>query len=538
MIFNVFSDLQSGGDIDAKILAQLFQSPPHDLWLYSYQNTSIRNADISIHIDYVNPVALNMSTINVLIVALHSRLRNIKDYLSKIDYVLCKTDATEEHFHELVEGMKKKPRIEYVGWTSFTKDGNNNLKARNKPLFYTYVDDMNVEKCIELVKDWPLSNNKLTVYSFMSKDNPRVLDLMTMDKINFFVDYDISKVLKNSIYIVLEKNKFPIDIYEELSSGNVVLVPDKAPYNEFIKRRLVKAYSLKNVKWLNEQDGDYFEKIFQKSKENFYQLKKDFFERTIQFFTKLLKRMEESPEPEKTCFDVEPRVSIITPTYNRSNLFHLAIENWERIEWSNKEWIIIDDTDDSREKEYMAKFKDKLSSLENIHYITLDSKHTIAEKRNIGIEKATGEFIMCMDDDDFYPAKTITNRLDKMGNLDCLYCSSIACYDIIQKSSFINTPSIYDLYYKRISEASLFFRKEFWENKPFNVSVEKGEGEDFIKGRLDRCKEVDWKGVFISLRHDKNISEKENPLTEPNGCHFVDEEWGFTQKFLDSNKYT
>ena len=138
-----------------------------------------------------------------------------------------------------------------------------------------------------------------------------------------------------------------------------------------------------------------------------------------------------------------------------------------------------------------------------------------------------------MDDDDFYPPNVIENRLKTIDRYDCSYCSSIACYDIYRKNSFMNGPNIFEAYYNRVSEATLFFKKQFWYKKRFIEDGSLGEGREFIKGRYQQCIELDWKGCIISLIHGSNVSQKKQPLQDPNGCHFLNDEWGMTEEFLN-----
>ena len=122
-------------------------------------------------------------------------------------------------------------------------------------------------------------------------------------------------------------------------------------------------------------------------------------------------------------------------------------------------------------------------------------------------------------------------------HLNCSFASSIACYDIYRKYSFINTPSIFDPPHKRVSEATLFFKRSFWEDRKFPNNINIGEGEGFIEGRYVECLEVDWRGSIISLLHTSNISGKRTlgnnyqSQDEPNGNHFMNDEWGMNEEF-------
>jgi hypothetical protein len=273
------------------------------------------------------------------------------------------------------------------------------------------------------------------------------------------------------------------------------------------------------------------------SRKLFLDNQREFLENFTRLMTKLFKSILDNPEklldnpeklldnPEKQLInniDKRPLVSIITPTYNRSRFFKVALFIWNSLTYENREWIIVDDGD-----ELIDLPKDP-----RIIYLKLDSRLNIGVKRNIAVENSSGDYILCMDDDDFYPANIIENRLSTLGDYDCSYSSAIACYNIIRGISFINTPPLYDPPHKRVSEATLFFKRGFWLERGFPTQKTLGEGEEFIEGRYQKCKELDWLGTIISLIHTDNISRKTHSMNEPNGNHWKNESWGLTENFI------
>lgn len=89
------------------------------------------------------------------------------------------------------------------------------------------------------------------------------------------------------------------------------------------------------------------------------------------------------------------KVSVIIPTYNRSELLKKAIESLENQSHQNFEIIIIDDcsTDDTAE---VVRGMDD----ERIIYLRHDTNKGGSEARNTGIKQATGSFIGFLDSDD------------------------------------------------------------------------------------------------------------------------------------------
>jgi hypothetical protein len=79
-----------------------------------------------------------------------------------------------------------------------------------------------------------------------------------------------------------------------------------------------------------------------------------------------------------------------------------------------------------------------------------------------------------------------------------------------------------------VSEATLCFTKQFWEERKFNDDINIAEGETFIHGREHMCREISPQEVIVSLIHSKNTSSRKIPnIQEANGCHY-----GFNEKLF------
>ena len=64
MIINFFCNLIENNTYDVNILTKIILSPPNDIKVYDYQHTTVRLSDVSIYLDYINPIALYNSKIN------------------------------------------------------------------------------------------------------------------------------------------------------------------------------------------------------------------------------------------------------------------------------------------------------------------------------------------------------------------------------------------------------------------------------------------------------------------------------------------
>jgi hypothetical protein len=128
-----------------------------------------------------------------------------------------------------------------------------------------------------------------------------------------------------------------------------------------------------------------------------------------------------------------------------------------------------------------------------------------------------------MDDDDVYPNNSILTRVAFMlagpKPHDCVFSTTIPCYDIHQTKSFMNVPPMTLAMADRVSEATLAFTREFWMTTPF-PDQQIAEAGAFIRGREQMCREVSPQDVIVSLTHRKTTSSRKAPPGEANGCHY------------------
>jgi glycosyltransferase involved in cell wall biosynthesis len=208
-----------------------------------------------------------------------------------------------------------------------------------------------------------------------------------------------------------------------------------------------------------------------------------------------------------------PSVSVVTLTHNRSNFTRLMKKSFENLTKgypAKVQWIIIDDSSQPNEE---------LQSEPS--YFFYGEKMSIGKKRNIGVEKAECEWLCMMDDDDYYVEYSLLSRMNFLlqNKKSGTYCTSIACYDVLRDTSFINLPPLERKLNRRISEASLLFHKTVWEKNMFT----EGNGEEASNLIDVNCMiEVPWYVCLVSIIHNKNTSTRQTPIdVSPNGNTFI-----------------
>ena len=100
-----------------------------------------------------------------------------------------------------------------------------------------------------------------------------------------------------------------------------------------------------------------------------------------------------------------PMVSVCTPTFNRRPFIAAMLQCFTHQTYprDRMEWIIIDDGTDPIE--------DLVSSHPCVRYFRIEEKISLGKKRNMMHEKARGDIIVYMDDDDYYPPERVSHAV-------------------------------------------------------------------------------------------------------------------------------
>lgn len=229
-----------------------------------------------------------------------------------------------------------------------------------------------------------------------------------------------------------------------------------------------------------------------------------------------------------------PEVAIVTLTRNRPRWFTNMARNILMADYPKEKlmWIVVDDSDGlGRIDADIMKFQSKNPSV-SVKYISLAKPMALGDKRNkacASVPDSVSIFLM-MDDDDHYPAGSVHARVAwlKATGADCVYCSTLPMYDCGRFISAMNVPPLDLAAEERVSEATLCFKRTFWEARGFPTGVSMGEGEGFLAGRINLTAEIPPEGIIVSFLHGANATSRRVPeSSESNGCHY-----GFDDEFF------
>lgn len=107
--------------------------------------------------------------------------------------------------------------------------------------------------------------------------------------------------------------------------------------------------------------------------------------------------------------DVNPKVTVYIPTFNRVVLLRRAVESVLNQSYSNIELIVVDDGSTDGTVGYL----NELSKIERrVRFFCNKVNSGACYSRNVAIKAARGEFVTGLDDDDFFLVSRIRDFLD------------------------------------------------------------------------------------------------------------------------------
>jgi len=124
---------------------------------------------------------------------------------------------------------------------------------------------------------------------------------------------------------------------------------------------------------------------------------------------------------------LNPKISVIIPTYNRYKSLLHAIDSVKKQTYKNIEIIVINDN--STDSDYYSK---KINNVIIIH-LNKNSKYiykysSAGYVRNFGLKIATGKYIAFLDDDDYYLPNKIESQVKYLESQNKIHICSTDAY--------------------------------------------------------------------------------------------------------------
>lgn len=209
----------------------------------------------------------------------------------------------------------------------------------------------------------------------------------------------------------------------------------------------------------------------------------------------------------KNKLSKKPFVSICTPTFNRRPFFPYIIKCFENQTYpkDKMEWIIIDDGTD--------KIEDLVKDIPQVKYFKYDEKMTLGVKRNLTNSKASGDILIYMDDDDYYPPERVSHAVETLRKNPKALCAG-------SSEMYIYFKHIHKMYKfgpygpNHATAATFAFRKELLKQTKFHENSSIAEEKKFLKDYTIPFVQLDPKKTILVFSHTQNSFDKKELLNQ------------------------
>lgn len=205
---------------------------------------------------------------------------------------------------------------------------------------------------------------------------------------------------------------------------------------------------------------------------------------------------------------VLPFVSLCTPTFNRRPFIPFMIKCFEHQTYPKDriEWIIIDDGTDPIE--------DLVKDIPQVKYFYYEEKMLLGKKRNLMHTKCSGDIIVYMDDDDYYPPERISHAVETLQqNPNFLIAGSSEMHVYFDSRNAVFQCGPYKNYHS--TAATFAFKKELLLQTNYNEENALAEENSFTKGYTIPLFQLDTLKTILVFSHKHNSLNKEKLLENP-----------------------
>ena len=213
-------------------------------------------------------------------------------------------------------------------------------------------------------------------------------------------------------------------------------------------------------------------------------------------------------KPKKPSHLVKPLVSICTPTFNRRPFIKTLIKCFEHQTYpkDKMEWIIIDDGTD--------KIEDLVKDIPQVKYYKYNEQMVLGKKRNIMHEKCSGDIIVYMDDDDYYPPERVSHSVEMLLSHPKALCAGAS--EIYIYFKHINQMYQFGPYGPNHATAGTFaFKKELLDDHSYDDNAALAEEKHFLKNYTVPFIQLEPKKTILVFSHIHNTFDKKTLLDNP-----------------------
>lgn len=217
---------------------------------------------------------------------------------------------------------------------------------------------------------------------------------------------------------------------------------------------------------------------------------------------------------------IPDKAIIIVPTYNRFKFFPSLIYQfaYQTYPINLLSMIILDDStvQIDETKQYIESLDNSIKS--RITYIHVhDRRIPIGEKRNLLNEYAINngaEYIVCFDDDDYYPPDRVSYAIEQMKETGYSICGSsiLLVYYPHLKKIYRTKTKVNKIFFGHAYNGTLAYKSKYAITNKYDSEKTFGEEQSFLRNFKVGLLQIDYQKVMLCMSHGTNTIDKNDKI--------------------------
>jgi glycosyltransferase involved in cell wall biosynthesis len=187
-----------------------------------------------------------------------------------------------------------------------------------------------------------------------------------------------------------------------------------------------------------------------------------------------------------------------------------------------KEWIIVEGSQDIElQKKNILQIQDFINEKKDhtdidLRFIIPSKIYSLSDLRNIGNDNCTGEIIVCMDDDDYYPPTRVSHAVKMLNQYNRLIagCSAMYMYDFTEDKFY----KFHGYHNDHSTNNCMAYKKEYLQRHRYAEGLTQAEENSFTNGFTEPMVQLNPEHCIVVSSHGCNTVEKSPSLTHKYIC--------------------
>jgi len=168
-----------------------------------------------------------------------------------------------------------------------------------------------------------------------------------------------------------------------------------------------------------------------------------------------------------------------------------------------KELIVLDDSPNSNEDLFIG-FEEY-----NVRYTHISKKLTIGKKRTLINKMATGDIIVCMDDDDIHQPQRIKHSVERLVTMKVELVAATSLYVFYKSTGKIRLFGPY--HDTHGTHGTMAYTKKYAATHTYDPSVLHAEERNFTNNFSENMAQLDPLLTILCIAHETNTYDKTQP---------------------------